>query len=348
MEEELAKSYAITLTRPRRRLWLGILLATLVVLGGCGYFFLTLLSPIQPGASAVEVEIDRGEGSAAIASTLSRQQVIRSPLAFRLVAFSLGLDRQLKPGRYLISPGLSLPEVVRLLARGQVQEVEFTVPEGYTIRQIAALLQKKGLVPEEDFLRAASRPYPFDFLQDLPPGPEQLEGFLYPDTYKFDEGTPPEEIILAMLQRFNQVYQEISRLKDPGLNLNTRQLVTLASIVEREAKVDAERPLIAGVFLNRLHRGMRLESCATVEYLLPAPKQVLSYQDLQIDSPYNTYKVNGLPPGPIASPGRASLLAVLKPEKSDYLYFVAKPDGTHYFSRTLAEHNQAAARFQSR
>ncbi|WXJ95368.1 Endolytic murein transglycosylase [Neomoorella carbonis] len=348
MGEELETSYNRAFWQSWRRRLIFFLALIILVLGGSGYFFLTMLAPVQPGAPAKEVYIAPGSSSAAIASTLTRQGIIKSPLAFRLATMATGLDKQLKPGYYLISPGLSLPEVLRLLAAGNVQEIEFTVPEGYTVREIAALLQQKGLARKEDFLQAAARDYPFDFLPDMPSSPEHVQGFLFPDTYRVARGTPPEEIVLMMLKRFNEVYQEISREKDPALDLNTRQIVTLASIVEREARVDAERAIIAGVYVNRLKRGMRLEADPTVQYLLPEPKPVLTYRDLEIDSPYNTYRVNGLPPGPIANPGRASLLAALKPAKTDYLYFVAKPDGSHYFSRTLAEHNQAVARYQAR
>lgn len=348
MGEELETSYNLAFWQTWRRRLIFSLLLIILFLGGSGYFFMTLLAPVQPGAPAIEVYIAPGSSSATIASTLTSLGIIKSPLAFRLVTMATGLDTHLKPGYYLISPGLSLPEIIRLLAAGKVQEIEFTIPEGYTVRQIASLLQQKGLARKEDFLQATARDYPFDFLHGLPSGPEHVQGFLFPDTYRVAMGTPPEEIVLMMLKRFNEVYQEISQEKDPALDLNTRQIVTLASIVEKEARVDAERPIIAGVYVNRLKRGMRLEADPTVQYLLPEPKPVLTYRDLEIDSPYNTYRVNGLPPGPIANPGRASLLAALKPAKTDYLYFVAKPDGSHYFSRTLAEHNQAVARYQAR
>ncbi len=344
-ELETSQNYTIAVDRPWRHR-ATLLLAIIALLMGLGWYFTTLLAPRHPGGAAIEVAIPPGASSAAIAATLAEKGIIRSPLAFRLVAMAQGVDKQLKPGSYLISPGLPLPAITRLLASGKTIDIEFTVPEGYTVRQIASLLQQKGLAKEEDFLKAAAGDYPFTFLQGLPPGPEHVQGFLFPDTYQVAPGTPAREIILMMLNRFNQVYQEIAPQKNKDLEFNIRQIVTLASIVEREAKLDNERPLIAGVFINRLRRGMRLESCATVEYLLPAPKPVLSYQDLQIDSPYNTYRVKGLPPGPIANPGRASLLAVLQPDQTDYLYFVAKPDGSHYFSRTLAEHNQATARYE--
>lgn len=348
MGEELETSYNLAFWQTWRRRLIIFLALIFLGLGTGGYYFVKMMDPVKPGAPEVEVYIAPGTPSAAVAVTLYNLGVIKSPFAFRVVTMALGLDRDLKPGYYLISPGLSLPEIIRLLAAGKVQEMEFTVPEGYTVRQIASLLQEKGMAGEEDFLQAAARDYPFDFLRDLPAGPGRLEGFLFPDTYRVPKGTPPEEIVRVMLKRFNEVYQEIVREKELDLDLNTRQVVTLASIVEKETRVDAERPVIAGVYVNRLKRGMRLEADPTVQYLLPEPKPVLTYRDLEIESPYNTYRVNGLPPGPIANPGRASLLAALKPAKTDYLYFVAKPDGTHFFSRSLAEHNQAVARYQAR
>lgn len=338
--------YKIRQRRARHPLLMLLLIVFFLAVSGCCYFFKVQMQPFKPGAPAVEVLIPTGASTTAIASILVDQGIIRSPLIFRLVTYAYGLDRQLKSGHYLISPGLSLPEIIRVLVNGEVQEVEFTVPEGYTVKQIAALLQQKGLVREEEFLEAATEDYPFEFLQDLPPGSEPLEGFLYPDTYRVSLGTPPREIIMMMLNRFNQVYREIYVESDISQKYSTREIVTLASIIEREARLDGERPIVASVFVNRMDRGMRLESCATVEYLLPEPKPVLTYEDLQIDSPYNTYRVDGLPPGPIANPGRASLLAALKPARSDYLYFVAKPDGSHHFSRTLSEHNQAVLRYQ--
>ncbi len=346
MAQELETSYQTPRVRSWRRLLVLILMFIILSAGAGVYYFYNLMQPARPGAPVVNVDIAPGSSSAAIAAVLARQGVIKSALGFRVAAYLSGLDRQLKPGHYLISPGLSLSEIIRQLAAGTDDALEFTIPEGYTVRQIAALLQQKGIAREEDFLRAAAGDYPFEFLRDLPPGPERVQGFLFPDTYQVTPEARAEDIVMLMLRQFDQVYREVSREKDPALPYNTRQIVTMASIVEREAQVDAERPLIAGVFYNRLQRGMRLESCATVEYLLPEPKAVLTYQDLAIDSPYNTYRVNGLPPGPIANPGRAALQAALKPAATGYLYFVAKPDGSHHFSRTLAEHNQAAARYQ--
>lgn len=295
-----------------------------------------------------QVAIPAGATAREVAELLEARGIIRNALAFRIYASWQKVDGELKPGVYLFQPGESLSEILHQLVAGRVMEVEFTVPEGYTLKQIAHLLEAKGLVSQEEFWQAAAKPYPYAFLDGVPRQPNYLEGFLFPDTYRVPVGTPAEIIIRRMLDRFQEVYNEVSRQRAPGLELSTLEIVTLASLVEKEAKLDAERPLIAGVFLNRLRRGMRLESCATVEYLLPSPKPVLSYEDLEIDSPYNTYKVSGLPPGPIASPGKPSLLAALNPEPTDYLYFVARPDGSHEFSRTLEEHNAAARRYEVR
>lgn len=329
-----------------RRLIIALFIVMLLFISSCWYYINRQMQPFRPGAPAVELEIPAGASTAAIAAILVDKGVIANGFMFRLVAAFSGLDRQLKSGHYTISPGLSLPEVLQLLVEGQVQELEFTVPEGFTLKQIAELLQQKGLVQAEEFWQAAAAEYDFEFLTDLPPGPERLEGFLYPDTYRVTPGIPARQIFLMMLERFNQVYQEVYTDNEVSQKYNTREIVTLASIIEREARLDEERPLVASVFLNRLNLGMRLQSCATVEYLLPEPKPILSEEDLQIDSPYNTYRVEGLPPGPIANPGKKSLLAALNPAQSDYLYFVAKPDGSHHFSRTLAEHNQAAMLYQ--
>lgn len=345
-EIELEQKYKTQRRCNWRRVLLGLFLILLLAGSGCWYYINRQMQPFRPGAPAVELEIPAGASTAAIAAILVDHGLIADSYTFRLAAALSGLDRQLKSGHYTISPGLSLPEILQLLVEGQVQELEFTVPEGYTLKQIEALLQQKGLVQADEFRQAAADEYDFEFLTGLEPGAERLEGFLYPDTYRVTPETTPRQIIMMMLERFDQVYQEVYAENDISQKYNTREMVTLASIIEREARLDEERPLVASVFINRLNRGMRLESCATVEYLLPEIKPVLTLEDLKIDSPYNTYRVEGLPPGPIANPGKESLLAAFNPAQSDYLYFVAKPDGSHHFSRTLSEHNQAASRYQ--
>ena len=333
-----------------KTLWLKTSLLSLIivlVLMVSGWWQANFATSVNRGTTLVKVTIPPGATAREVGEILQSRGVIKSALAFRLFALWYGVDQQLKPGVYQLQPGANLKYLLDQLVAGKVWEEEFTIPEGYTLKQIAQLLEAKGLMSQEEFWQAVSKPYDYEFLAGIPPGPKYLEGFLFPDTYRVAVGDKPETIIRKMLDRFQEVYSEVSRHRAPGLELNTLQMVTLASLVEKEAKLDAERPLIAGVFLNRLKKGMKLESCATVEYLLEEPKPVLTYQDLEIDSPYNTYRVFGLPPGPIASPGRASLLAALNPAPTDYLYFVARPDGSHEFSRTLEEHNAAIRRYQS-
>lgn len=301
------------------------------------------LPAAPPGAPAVRLEIPRGASSKDIARLLAEKRLIKSPLAFHLYLHYRGLDKSLQAGEYYLSPSLSPLEIAGALAAGRVALYRVTIPEGFTLKQIAARLAEAGLVDEERFWAAAANaPFEYEFLKDGPQGSQRLEGFLFPDTYYFPKGMGEEQIIAAMLRRFREAFTPAMEARAKELGLSVRQVVTLASLVEREAKLDSERPLIAAVFYNRLRRGLKLESCATIQYLLDKPKPVLLEEDLKIPSPYNTYLNPGLPPGPIASPGLASLKAALYPAPVPYLYFVANPDGSHTFSRTLAEHLQAS------
>lgn len=333
-----------------RRLGLGASLlaaALILALTASWAWWQSLMAPAgAEGAPPVKVTIPAGATAAEIGRLLEDHGIIRSALAFGFYAARQKADQKLKPGIYLLSPGENLSQILEHLVAGRVMEEEFTIPEGFTLKQIARVLAEKGLVTEDEFWQAAAKPYNYPFLEGISPGTHYLEGFLFPDTYRVPAGTTAEAIIRLMLDRFQQVYNEIEEERAPGLELDTLEIVTLASIVEKEAKLDRERPLVAGVFLNRLRRGMKLESCATVEYLLETPKPVLTYEDLQLESPYNTYQVMGLPPGPIGSPGRASLLAALNPARTDYLYFAARPDGSHEFSRSLREHLAAVSRYR--
>jgi UPF0755 protein len=249
-----------------------------------------------------------------------------------------------KAGSYEFSPSQPLPAIAEKIWKGEVVQRSFTIPEGWSLRQMARYFEEKGFFPAEEFLAAASQinrdQYPW-----LPADIPNLEGFLYPDTYKISgDSITPSAIVQQMLNSFEQValpvYQEVRN----QTSLSLKQWVTLASIVEKEAVVPNERSLIAGVFTSRLSKGMRLESDPTVEYALgirQTADQPLTFAQVKIPSPYNTYLNPGLPPAPIASPGLASLKATLDPEKTDYLYFVARYDGTHVFSRTLEQHEAA-------
>jgi UPF0755 protein len=286
------------------------------------------------------INIQQGLSTAQIGQILANENIISNSKYFELFVRMNNFDGKLKAGDYTLSPSMSLKEIVDRLMKGQTINYKFTIPEGYTLKQICEVLVKKGLADEEEFWRVVrEEPFSqFEFLKDLPKDDKRLEGYLFPDTYIVPKGISEKEIAELMLQRFEEVYNQLP-LNESGLNF--RDTVILASLVELESLVDVDRPLIASVFLNRLQIGMKLDCDATLQYIFPERKSRVLYSDLEIDSPYNTYKNKGLPPGPIGSPGKASLEAVHQPAKTKYFYFVAKKDGSgeHVFSKTLSEHN---------
>lgn len=314
-------------------------------------YFMASLSPVasRENAREVVVTVPTQASAGQVAKILKESGLVRSPHVFRLYARWRGLDGRLKAGEYSLSNGLSTPEVLRELVEGKLAVQSFTVPEGFTTAQVADLLAAKGLVDRGEFLRAvASEKFSYPFLRGLPEGERRLEGYLFPDTYQVTRGSSESSIIDLMLRRFEKESRDMdyqAQVDKAGLTLH--QAVTIASMVEREARVDEERPVIAGVIRNRLERSIPLQIDATVQYALGANKPKIYYKDLEVDSPYNTYKVNGLPPGPIAMPGRASLLAAVNPVRTGYLYYVAKPDGTHAFATNLADHNANKERYQN-
>ncbi|MGB9886874.1 MAG: endolytic transglycosylase MltG [Moorellales bacterium] len=321
-------------------------LAALLFLCSCGLavWYERALAPVASSeATLVKVQIARGSSSAVIANQLQEAGLLRSALAFRIYLYLQDMEGKLQAGEYRLSPGMSAPEIARTLTIGRVARYRVTIPEGYTLKQICARLVEAGLVNEQRFWEAAAKAdFDYEFLRDGPSGSQRLEGFLFPDTYYFTRDMTEEEIIGTMLRRFRQVFTPEMEKRTRELSLTVRQVITLASLVEREAKLEQERPLVAAVFYNRLRLGMKLESCATVQYLLDEPRPVLRAEDTRIPSPYNTYLHAGLPPGPIASPGLSSILAALYPAEVPYLYFVANPDGSHTFSRTYAAHLAAS------
>lgn len=307
-----------------------------------------LLQPLDYNGKTEEkiIEILPGKNTSQIAGLLKHEKLIKNEKALIIYTKIKGLDSKLKAGKYILHPGMSIPEIVKELSEGNVlnESIRVTIPEGLELKEIAGLLEKKGLVDSEYFIEIAKvKNFPFDFLKGLP-GDTTLEGYLFPDTYKVNKDVGEKGIISIMLRRFGNIFNAdfISRADEIGLSVH--EVITLASIIEREAKVDDERPLISSVFHNRLKNGMLLQSCATVQYALGERKETLLFKDLEIDSPYNTYIIPGLPPGPISSPGKASIEAALFPAETDYLYFVSNGDGTHTFSRTYREHLRAINR----
>ncbi len=314
-------------------------------------FLLVGLAPLTactdvPAAGVVEVRVPAGASAREIGRILDDAGLVRFPRLFSLTARASGSAGRLKAGRYRIAADASWFEILDLLERGAVVTVPFTIPEGFTLRQIAERLAEfSGGDPSALFALIADSAAARRF--DVP-GPS-LEGYLFPDTYLFAESLDPADAVQAMVTRYHEFWTPERRRRLDSLGLSERELVTLASIVEKEARVADERPVIAGVYWNRLQRGMLLQADPTVQYALGEPRARLLYRDIDsvADSPYNTYTQPGLPPGPIASPGQASLDAALSPAEVPFLFFVARPDGSHVFTRTDREHVNAKNRIRA-
>ena len=340
--------------KKKSRLWIYLLTALMAaVLGVAVVGFMVvkdLMAPITPGSTeSVVIDIPGGASTGKVAAILTKQRLIKNNRVFGLYVRYQGLDNKLKAGEYQLSPAMSVSEIVDNLIKGTVTTYSFTIPEGYNTKQIAKVLVDKGYVDVEKFWQAVEKSkFDSDFLQGLPSNRQRLEGYLFPATYKITKGMTEEQIINRMLERFSKEITPDFKAKADKLGLSLHQAVTLASIIEREAVKDEERPRVAAVFFNRLKKGMKLESCATVQYALGENKTRLLYKDLRVDSPYNTYLVKGLPVGPIANAGSPSLQAAVNPAQEDYLFFVVSVDGKHAFSKTLAEHNRNKQRYITR
>lgn len=293
------------------------------------------------GAGPRVVEIPAHEGVVAIAERLRKAGAIRSRAGFVALALARQTHRTLKAGEYEIPAGAATPAVLALLEGGRVRHHPVLHPEGATVAELARALQEIGLATAGDILRAAHDPA---LLATLGVEAPSVEGYLFPDTYFLVKGLTSEQILARMVRQTHARLGAdiVARARARGLTLH--QLLTLASIVEREAVLPSERPLIAAVFWNRLRHDMPLQADPTVQYALGKARQALTRADLAVDHPYNTYRRAGLPPGPIASPGLGAIEAVLAPAPVGYLYFVALDDARHHFSRTLEEHNAAVAR----
>jgi UPF0755 protein len=292
------------------------------------------------GSGTTRVVIPPGSTFRVAADSLHRAGVIGSTRFFRLYASLRGHDRRIRAGTYVMRRGMSWPDVVSALTQGTGLIHTVTIPEGFAIADIAPVLAR-ALGVEQDSVIVATRDSAMRERLDVPT--PTLEGYLFPDTYSFPDGTTGRAAVETMVKRFEQVWQPEWNAKLETLALSRHDIVTLASIVEKEAKIPAERPVIAAVYLNRLRIGMKLQADPTVQYALGRHSARLFYKDLRVDSPYNTYEHAGLPPGPIASPGRASILASLDPAAVPYRYFVAHPDGHHEFHVDYASHERAVA-----
>ena len=330
--------------------WIIPIIALLILGGGVtaylGYdWYRRGLQPASPGGDPKIVRIPEGASVERITEMLYEETLILDPRAFKLMLRREGLGGSLQAGVFEISPAMTGEEIARHIAEGRVAMQRLTIPEGLRLTQIAERVDRAELA-EADALEATAvgEVIDNDFTMPLPEG--TLEGYLFPETYDFRYDAGPEAMIRRMVRelenRFYRPYQE--EIAARGLSLH--EIITLASLVEREAVLDAERAIIAGVIQNRLDRGMKLQIDATVQYALPEHKDRLLFRDLTVDSPYNTYLHEGLPPGPIASPGLPSLLAALRPASTEAYFYVARPDGSHVFTPTYGEHLRAIERIR--
>lgn len=288
------------------------------------------------------ITVENGMTAADIANMLHKEKLIKRPESFRLEARFMGLEGKLQAGKYEIEAGKSNSEIIDILARGQVKTVSFTVPEGYTVNKIAAKLAAEGLGNAEKFKEAARNYTPYKYMETNNPDViYKAEGFIYPSTYLFTDGMTEKDMLAMMVKEFNtQINHEKIGDAAEKADMQLRDIVTIASMVELEAVFKEEQPRIAGVFLRRLQIYMPIQSDTTIQYILGAQKEEITFADTEIQNPYNTYVNAGLPPGPIGSPSLDAIKAVLNPEQTDYLYFVADKDGHHRFTRTYDEHLQ--------
>ncbi|MBW2465856.1 MAG: endolytic transglycosylase MltG [Deltaproteobacteria bacterium] len=294
----------------------------------------------------IDVVIPANTGISEIERILADKKIIQDDPRFSMLAVLTGAARKLQAGEYRFEAGKRPLEVIDFLKRGKVLYRPVTLPEGTEMARIAEILEDRGWVDSTKFFDLAHDPA---VLQEMGVKAESLEGYLFPDTYYLSRGQQNEEdIIRMMVTRHNQVYGKLTgNAVGSHLDLTHHEIITLAAIVEKETGLPHERQLVASVFMNRLAKGMRLQADPTVRYGYSAAGP-LRQTELKRQSPYNTYAIKGLPPGPITNPGEAAIQAVISPARTDYLYFVLKDDGSHYFSRTLEEHNRAVARFRKK
>ncbi|MBI4050858.1 MAG: endolytic transglycosylase MltG [Candidatus Doudnabacteria bacterium] len=344
--------------------WLLILLI-IFALAFLIYALVKINQPLTTTTSDKVFTVPAGLTSGQVAESLEEEGLISKAFFFKLYIYFKKQDDKIQAGNYVLSTSMSIREIAEALVSGDAlsDQIKFTAIEGWTADDIAESLEKNGITKKRDFLRLSTADFAseFEFLKNLPAKHASLEGFLFPDTYLFDKDSPPEAVAYKMLLNFDrkltaQIRQEIEVQRKTFFGI-----VTLASIVEKEvgrnvkegekltfqdlAKLREERRLVASVFYNRLKIGKPLESDATVTYITGSRSSRASLEETKIDSPYNTYKYQGLPPGPISNPSLDSIMAAVSPAESDYLYFLTAPDGTAYFARTFEEHQQNRARY---
>lgn len=325
-------------------MWLAFLSATLLLIL-LVHSYIALFSP--PSNERVWKEIQVGEGMSfkAISGVLQKEGIIRYRTYFELLGRLEGISRKVRVGYYGLNTNMTMWEVLDALSNGKIIEYQVIVPEGYNLYQIGWTLSNTPLTTDPNqFINLVKKK---EYVRSLGIDADTLEGYLFPDTYYLPKGIKLEDIPKRMVMRYKEVFVDSYRSRARELGFTEHQIVTLASIIEKEAKIASERKLIAAVYLNRLKKGMKLQADPTAVYGTKAWITRVTKQDLKRQSPYNTYLHKGLPPGPIANPGQGAILAALYPDNVDYLFFVAQGDGSHYFSKDFSEHEKAISRYKS-
>ncbi len=315
----------------------------LAILGLAAHVAFFFFNPNISGKVRKEVRILEGSSFKAVSELLTERRLITNPLYFNLLGKWSKKDQKIKPGLYVLHTAMRPMDILDMLVEGKISQKEVIIREGLSDREIAKIFYEAGLGAEQDFLAATQDPV---LLHEFGIAAESMEGYLFPDTYFVAEGASPEDIIKQMVGRFKSTFNALIEKEDISSELTQREIVILASIIDKETSFGAEREIISAVFHNRIRQGMRLQSDPTVIFGLPNFNGNLTRKNLMTPTPYNTYTIPGLPPGPIGNPGGAALAAAMSPAEVDYIYFVSKNDGTHYFSKTLDEHNNAVNKYQ--
>ena len=324
------------------RIFLFALLVGGALASGILYYYVFYWTP-GDGAYPVEVRVEQGDSLATVVRKLHDQRLIANGFLFSLWARLNGLEKKIHQGLYRFETRVPPREILDRLVTGRGIFQTVTIPEGLTIKEIAELLDKMQIADTDKFIEEAANP---TLLATLGLSEKGLEGYLFPSTYHFTPATPEKDIISAMVEQFRKISMPLLNQRDDTSSLSSHEILTLASIIEKETGVDSERPLVSAVFHNRLKRLMPLQSDPTVIYGIKEFNGNLTRKNLQDSSPYNTYRITALPPGPICNPGLSSIRAALRPAQVPYLYFVSKNDGTHLFSATIEAHNQAVKLYQ--
>jgi UPF0755 protein len=327
-----------------RKYWAIFLIATIGLLFAV-HFYIALFVPPSKEKVWKEIEVKEGMSFKAIAAALQKEGLIRYRGYFEIIGRIEGVSRKVRIGYYGLNTHMSLWEVLEHLRKGRIIEYEVVVPEGYNLYQIAWTLAKTPLIQQpHEFVDLVKNK---DYVHSLGIDADSLEGYLFPDTYYLPKGIRLEDIPRKMVQRYKAVFVDSYRDRAREIGMSEQQVVTLASIIEKEAKVASERKLISAVYHNRLRQGMKLQADPTTVYGTKAWITQVTKEDLKRNSPYNTYLHKGLPPGPIANPGEGAIIAALYPEQVDYLYFVAQGDGSHFFSKEYGSHTKAVNRYHA-